>query len=630
MAYYDEKALEAFTNLMVDKMNAISNSWQQPWLNRSGTSGMPQNIDGRTYNGMNMLMLYMLSEKMDYKLPVFLTFNQARQENVSILKGEQSFPVVYWNFYVKDKETGEKISMNDYNSLSAMDQEQYIVSAYQKHYNVFNVQQTNIEEKKPDLWKSLQDRFKIEELKDESGMFMSPKLDSIIQNQTWVTPIYIKEQDHAFYSPSKDTITVPLKGQFKNGESFYSTLLHEMAHSTGHESRLKREFGGVFGSSQYGREELVAELTSAVTGQSIGISTAIREENAKYLKGWLENINADKSFLFTVLSDVNKASAMVMASVENAVVKEKEIEIVKDNLSQKEINDLIFMQQTGSFQQNSNRFIAGVDFNYDMNELSYALKNFKNGLNNEPYIYDIHASIRMKAGTILEEIGIIDRGLTKETLIAEGYIGKFVHSLEETQKAINLLSDTIREKIQEASLRIAKADADTQNFEAYIYNHKMEYAGKVSAIYDMKELGGWKLYTDTTNALLPAKEDVDFVRKNMYGAAIKDGKVEWRSVVHSADLKYTPVNSAMNENNRLASGDSRSTGIYDIKIFPLNEGRYAITAKIFGEEQAARTLDHIDVKAFFEDKSMTTIDLGRKYYADELQNGRTESKGLKI
>ena len=116
----------------------------------------------------------------------------------------------------------------------------------------------------------------------------------------------------AYHARGEDNhIVVPLKGQFKDGENFYSTLLHEMAHSTGEPEHLNREKGVIFGDKQYAKEELVAELTSATVGQSLGISTHIREENAMYLKNWLGALKEDPKFIYNILADVGKASNMI-------------------------------------------------------------------------------------------------------------------------------------------------------------------------------------------------------------------------------------------------------------------------------------------------------------------------------
>ncbi len=310
-----EKALKQFADLMIQKIKEVEYDWKKPWFSPESGGGLPQNIEGRVYNGINLFMLYLLSEEKGYSTPLYMTFMQAKEAGASIMRGEKSFPVVYWNFSVRDK-NGNKISIDDYRDLSDDEKKEYKVTPYMKTYNVFNVSQTNYPEVQPEKWEKLKEQFKSPSLKDEKGMFTMPLLDALIRERQWVCPIYPRESDSAYYRRGEGChIIVPLKGQFDTGESFYSTLLHEMAHSTGEEGLLGREKGEVFGDKKYANEELVAELTSATCGKSLGLSTCIREENAMYLKSWLSALSGDPKFIYTILSDVAKASAMIQEKV---------------------------------------------------------------------------------------------------------------------------------------------------------------------------------------------------------------------------------------------------------------------------------------------------------------------------
>ena len=305
-----DKALQRFAELMIEKIKQVEDNWQKPWFGIKG-GGLPQNIEGRTYNGVNSFMLFLLSEKEQYSLPVYMTFMQAKDNGLNILKGEKSFPVIYWNFSVRDK-NGKKIPFDVYKNLDKNEQQEYKVTPFLKTYNVFNVQQTNLQETKPEKWEALKEQFKIPAIKDEQGMLTVPLIDAMVREQQWICPIYSKEGYSAFHARGDERlIVVPLKGQFTVGENFYSTLLVEMAHSTGEPEHLNREKGVIFGDKQYAKEELVAELTSATVGQSLGISTYIREENAMYLKNWLGALKEDPKFIYNILADVGKASNMI-------------------------------------------------------------------------------------------------------------------------------------------------------------------------------------------------------------------------------------------------------------------------------------------------------------------------------
>ena len=339
----EERALERFTELMIKKISSIKGDWKKPWFTENFMA-WPKNLSGREYNGMNALMLMLLCEENSYKLPVFCTFqrvsglnystdrqgnhkpltdaNGERLPQVSVLKGEKSFPVFITTFTVVDKETKEKIKMEDYRKLSPEEQKKYSVYPKLNVHNVFNVAQTNLREARPELYEKLCERNNLKRpasLDDEKMAFAS--LDEMIEKKLWVCPISLEHQDSAYYSIAKDAIVLPEKSQFINGESFYGTLLHEMTHSTGAEGRLDRIKPAAFGSKEYAREELVAELGSALVASQYGITKTIKEDSAQYLGSWLDVLKESPEFLKTTLFDVKKASSMIAQRIDAVAEK---------------------------------------------------------------------------------------------------------------------------------------------------------------------------------------------------------------------------------------------------------------------------------------------------------------------
>ena len=301
-------ALVKYANLMIEKMKAVEASdWRKPWFSQH-FNGLPQNLSGRAYNNLNKAMLYFLCEKYNYQTPVFLTFAQAQKENVLITKGQSSFPISYYDLNIKNQITGERVTRDFYNSLNKVEQKKYKVIPFLRYFNVFNLDQTNFSEKYPEKWEVIKKQFSINEVTNDG--YRNQLIDQTIENQTWVCSIELKEQNHAFYSPGSDSITLPTMEQFPNGKEFYYTALHEMAHSTGHPERLARKFG-YQGTFQYAHEELIAELSSAVIGRDLGLSVSPRKENAQYLKGWLAEITNDPKYILNILQDVNKAVTMI-------------------------------------------------------------------------------------------------------------------------------------------------------------------------------------------------------------------------------------------------------------------------------------------------------------------------------
>ena len=121
-----EKIAPMFTDLLIKKIECLKTDWQKPWI-ASLEQGLPRNIRGTLYNGGNVLMLLFYTEFMKFTLPVFLTFNQAKEEDLSISKGARSFPVYYWFKFVVHKETKKTIKYEEYRKLTAAEQENYKV-----------------------------------------------------------------------------------------------------------------------------------------------------------------------------------------------------------------------------------------------------------------------------------------------------------------------------------------------------------------------------------------------------------------------------------------------------------------------------------------------------------------------
>lgn len=301
-------ALLRYAELMIEKINEVESSeWKKPWFTNS-FSGNAQNINGRTYNNFNQILLSLVCEKRGYKTPVFVTFKKAQELGANVKKGEKGFPVNYYTPLVKDKE-GNKIPYDDYLKLSDMDKEAYTVSHHTTFYHVFNIEQTSFPEKNPEAWEQMKERFTIE-IHAQGNSYVNPYLDKMIKEQEWECPINLIHQDKASYNWKEDAITLPTFEQFSDKKEFYYTALHEMAHSTGHHSRLNRKFGQ-FGDESYAREELVAELSSAFAGKQIGMNPLPRKENAQYLKSWLEQINKNPEFLYKTLKDVSRTVGMI-------------------------------------------------------------------------------------------------------------------------------------------------------------------------------------------------------------------------------------------------------------------------------------------------------------------------------
>lgn len=326
----EDKALDLFAEMMIEKIESIRKDWQKPWFTE-GALPWPRNLHGREYNGMNALMLLLHCESEGYKIPRFCTFDCVQRLNtpgkdgqelprVSVLRGEKSFPVMLTTFTCIHKETKEKIKYDEYKKLSEKEQEQYNVFPRMQVFRVFNVAQTNLREARPELWEKLEQENRRPQAEDGERLSFAP-VDAMIRDNLWICPIRPKHQDDAYYSISKNEIIVPEKEQFKSGEAFYGTLFHEMTHSTGAQGVLDRIKPTAFGSAEYAREELVAELGSALVAQRYGMAKHIKEDSCAYLKGWLDELKESPQFIKTTLLDVKRASSLITQKVDKIAME---------------------------------------------------------------------------------------------------------------------------------------------------------------------------------------------------------------------------------------------------------------------------------------------------------------------
>ena len=346
----EDKALDLFADMMIERIQSLSgkDGWKKPWFTE-GALQWPKNLNGREYNGMNAMMLLLHCEKEGYKIPRFCTFDRIQQFNktgkkdeeqkprVSVLKGEHSFPVMLTTFTVVNKETKEHIKWEDYKMLSQEDREKYNVYPKLQTYHVFNVAQTNLKEVRPEFWEKLEQEYSMPKVEKDEQYAFEP-VDRMIADNRWICPIKPMFGDSAYFSISKNEIVMPEKRQFKDGESFYSNLFHEMGHSTGAEGQLDRIKPATFGSAEYAREELVAELTAALTAQRYGMTKHLKGDSAAYLKSWLDSLKESPQFIKTTLLDVKKATSMLTQHIDKIAMEidqEKKAE-QKENVGKEE------------------------------------------------------------------------------------------------------------------------------------------------------------------------------------------------------------------------------------------------------------------------------------------------------
>lgn len=271
---------EMVTDRIIEQLEQGVIPWQKPW--GGAIDGAYNRISKKPYSLLNQMLLQHSGE--------YATFKQWSELGGHIRKGEKSEIVVFWKLqpYEDENADGEKIIKQ---------------IPLLRYYNVFHVSQVDgIEPKELDL-----NEFEpIEEAEKIKTEYMTRENLKILEKLT----------DKAFYSPAFDYIQVPCKEQYQNVEEFYSTLFHEMVHSTGYKSRLDREDVKdcmYFGSENYSKEELTAELGSAFLVNLLGIETKKSFRNSSaYIQGWLGRLRGDKKFIVSASSKAEKAVKYIL------------------------------------------------------------------------------------------------------------------------------------------------------------------------------------------------------------------------------------------------------------------------------------------------------------------------------
>ena len=346
-----DKAVEAFAAMIISRLEEVKASeWKKGWIGGNGYQGMPQNMNGRTYSGTNSLFLFMHTAMNNYAAPIYLTFLQKEKEGLRLNKGAKAMPVVYWDWNIKDAE-GKKVSLTDYRSMSKEEREHCEARPFLRSFRVYNIDQTNMKEVNKEKYDKLIAQFQPPKVADTQGMYKNAALDRMFEHQEWLCKIHCdKPSAGAFFNPTHDFIVIPQKEQFKIGKTesdiykdgmeYYSTALHEMTHSTGTAERLNRNMEGRYGDPKYAKEELVAELSAAMVGNTMGFDKRITDNSAAYIDGWLHTLREEPRFIMSVMADVNKASNLILEKIDEQKLALGEKPILNNKQEEKQLEQV--------------------------------------------------------------------------------------------------------------------------------------------------------------------------------------------------------------------------------------------------------------------------------------------------
>lgn len=273
---------EAVTMRIIEAIEKGGLNWLRGWR-----VTLPQSIaSGKTYNGINALLLMLQQETHGYKSPLWVTFKETQKRGGHVLKGAKASPIIFYEMRKateRDAKTGE---------------EQTRAFPFMRLYYVFNVEQTTLNISSSDAPK------------------FSPieAAESIAANYKGA-PTLLYGGNRAFYVPSSDTVQLPHKDSFTTPSAYYATLFHEYSHSTGAKHRLNRTLTGSKNTEVYAFEELIAELSAAFLCARSGIEgEAATQNNAAYVASWLKALHDDKRLIFKAAKAAQEATDLIIGA----------------------------------------------------------------------------------------------------------------------------------------------------------------------------------------------------------------------------------------------------------------------------------------------------------------------------
>lgn len=272
---------ETVTEKIIESLRAGVVPWRKPWRE---SCALPINVaSGKAYRGINVFLLG-LTPYADHR---WLTFKQVGERGGKVRRGEKGTLVVFWKqleFEEIDENTGEVCKRR---------------TPMLRYFTVFNVEQVEGLE--------LSKEYQAAPLDESARIERAELLVSGMPN----LPLIHTKARSAYYVPKDDAVYMPAFERFASADHYYGTLFHELAHASGHESRLNRK--GVtevvrFGSNDYSQEELVAELTSAFCCATVGLDNSLTEDSASYIRGWLEVLGDDPKAVVIAAAQAQKAA----------------------------------------------------------------------------------------------------------------------------------------------------------------------------------------------------------------------------------------------------------------------------------------------------------------------------------
>jgi antirestriction protein ArdC len=296
---------QVVTNRIIDLLESQKLTWDRPWVMIASDGKRAHNASsGRAYSGINWILLSLAQNEHGYAYGGWLTFVHVKHLGGKVISGSKSTQILFNKPVYYDKD-GNKYESEEMEEMSVDEQSRCGLSKrfVLKYYNVFNVAQTS----------GLADSFyEIKEMPTVCGAERDIRAEHLINSTDAI--INHKPSNEAHYNSLEDVIHLPDRKQFKGQEAYYETALHELAHWSGHESRLNRDILNMFGTPEYAKEELVAELCSSFLCAELGFTNVITN-NAAYIQNWINALKEDHRYIFMVVRNAEKAAVFIQSTM---------------------------------------------------------------------------------------------------------------------------------------------------------------------------------------------------------------------------------------------------------------------------------------------------------------------------
>jgi len=281
------------TDRIINSLKAGVIPWEKPWKTPHFHGGpFPRNFrTGKPYRGVNVLLLW----SSPYSSPFWLTFKQALDLKGSVRKGEKGTPIVFYK-QLQDRKDDQ----------TATDEKKERIPFVLCYYTVFNVEQCdglNLPQ--------------IDQPTTSTQIETDETCEAIVTGWANRPALHLtgEHEYRAYYRPSSDSVHMPARPRFVDTPHYYSTLFHELVHSTGHESRLHRSFGAGFGDELYSKEELIAEMGAAFLSAIAGIANEHTHRNTTaYLQNWISQLQEDNRLIVQAAANAQKAVDLILGT----------------------------------------------------------------------------------------------------------------------------------------------------------------------------------------------------------------------------------------------------------------------------------------------------------------------------